>query len=281
MCRIRGSAPGVPLVVSYDKNERVYNPPMPLLFQYRRQLEHRAVSERSLRKYLEHALIAAGIIDAGGRTLHYTFHDFRRLFITDAIMHGMPPHIAQLVAGHRDINTTMGYKAVYPEEVITGHRAFIARRRELRPSQEYRTPTDQEWTEFLGHFEHRKVALGDCGRSYDTPCIHEHSCLRCPLLRPDPAERDRLTQIRDNLVARIAEAETHRWFGEAEGLKISLAGARSKLAQMDQISARRSTVVNLGIPSFSEAAGRTTAHTSPCLARTTTNDVISCQTVTK
>jgi integrase len=35
-------------------------------------------------------------------------HDFRRLFITDAILHGMPPHIAQLVAGHRDINTTMG-----------------------------------------------------------------------------------------------------------------------------------------------------------------------------
>jgi integrase len=61
--------------------------------------------------------------------MRYTFHDFRRLFITDAIMHGMPPHIAQLVAGHRDINTTLGYKAVYPEEVINGHRAFIARRR--------------------------------------------------------------------------------------------------------------------------------------------------------
>jgi hypothetical protein len=41
------------------------------------------------------------------------------------------PHIAQLVAGHRDINTTMGYKAVYPEEVIIGHRAFISRRRAL------------------------------------------------------------------------------------------------------------------------------------------------------
>ena len=158
--------------------------------------------------------------------MRYTFHDFRRLFITDAIMHGMPPHIAQLVAGHRDINTTMGYKAVYPEEVINGHRAFIARRRALRPSEEYRTPTDEEWAEFLGHFEHRKVAVGDCGRSYDTPCIHEHSCLRCPLLRPDPAARPRLAQIRDNLLARIAEAESHRWLGEAEGLKVSLAGAR-------------------------------------------------------
>jgi hypothetical protein len=254
--RIRGSRADVPLVVSYDKNERVYNPPMPLLFQWHRQMENRAVSERALRQYLDHALAAIGVLDPGGRPLRYTFHDFRRLFITDAIMHGMPPHIAQLVAGHRDINTTMGYKAVYPEEVINGHRAFIARRRAPRPSEEYRTPTDEEWAEFLGHFEHRKVAVGDCGRSYATPCIHEHSCLRCPLLRPDPSQRPRLTQIRDNLIARIAEAETHRWFGEAEGLKVSLAGARAKLTQMEQIAARRATAVHLGIPTYSDAAGR-------------------------
>jgi hypothetical protein len=31
--RIRGGRLDVPLVVSYDKNERLYNPPMPLLFQ--------------------------------------------------------------------------------------------------------------------------------------------------------------------------------------------------------------------------------------------------------
>jgi hypothetical protein len=84
-------------------------------------------------------------------------------------MHGMPPHIAQLAAGHRDINVTMGYKAVYAEEVISCHRAFIARRRALLPAAEYRVPTDEEWDQFLGHFERRKVALGDCGRSYDTP----------------------------------------------------------------------------------------------------------------
>lgn len=177
--------PHVSPVVSYDKNERVYNQPLPLLFQWRRRLENRAVSETSLRTYLDHALQELGIKDGGGSPMLYTFHDFRRIFITDAIMHGMPPHIAQFVAGHSDINTTMGYKAVYPEEV-NGRREFIARRRALRPSQGYRTPTDEEWAEFIGHFEHWKVSIGDCGRSYDTPCIHEHSCLRCPLLRPDP-----------------------------------------------------------------------------------------------
>jgi hypothetical protein len=98
------------------------------------------------------------------------------MLITDAILHGMPPHIAQLIAGHKDINTTMGYKAVYPGEVTSGHRAFIARRRALRPSAGYRTPTDAEREEPLGHFERRKLALGDCGRAYGTSCIHEHSC---------------------------------------------------------------------------------------------------------
>ena len=86
------------------------------------------------------ALNGTNVTDAAGKPLRFTPHDFRRMFITDAVMHGMPPHIAQLVVGHRDINTTMGYKAVYPEEVINGHRAFIARRRELRPSAEYRVP---------------------------------------------------------------------------------------------------------------------------------------------
>jgi hypothetical protein len=83
--------------------------------------------------------------------------------------------------------------------------------------------------------------------------------LRCPLLRPDPTARDRLAQIRDNLIARIAEAEAHRWLGEAEGLKVSLAGARAKLAQMDQITARRTQTIQLGIPSFTDAAVRTSS----------------------
>ena len=163
-------------------------------------------------------------------------------------MHGIPPHIAQLVTGHRDINVTMGYKAVYPEEVINGHRAFIARRRALRPSEEYRTPKEEEWEEFLGHFERRKVSLGTCGRSYATPCIHEHSCIRCPLLRPDPAQRGRLAEVCDNLVSRIAEARREGWLGEVEGLQISLAAARGKLTQLDELTSPPATV-QLGMPS--------------------------------
>ena len=225
-------------------------------------MDNRAIPSGTIRDWICQALPDAGPADAGhadhrltnsaGQPLRFTPHDFRRIFITDAVLHGMPPHIAQLVAGHRDINTTMGYKAVYPEEAINGHRAFIARRRALRPTQEYRTPTEHEWQEFLGHFEHRKVALGTCGRSYATACIHEHSCLRCPLLRPDPTQRHRLLDVRDNLIARIDEARREGWLGEVEGLQISLAGARAKLVQLDQISTPRGPI-SLGIPTQARA----------------------------
>lgn len=254
--RIRGHDGKVPLVAAYDTHERLYNPPMPLLFQWRSRLENRYITGTFLRDSLHHALAATGLTDSAGQPLRFRPHDFRRLFITDAIMHGMPPHIAQLVAGHGDINTTMGYKAVYPEEVINGHRAFIARRRATRPSEEYRTPTDAEWEEFLGHFERRKLSLGTCGRAFGSNCIHEHSCIRCSLLRPEPAQRHRLVEIRDNLVARIKEANEHGWYGDIEGLNVSLAAAQQKLAQIEEIITRRSSV-HLGMPSFPDIASRT------------------------
>jgi len=160
------------------------------------------------------------------------------MFITDAILGGLPPHIAQVIAGHRDINVTLGYKAIYPDEAIQAHLAFLARRRSLRPSEEYRAPTDEEWQEFLGHFERRKVSTGTCARAFGTPCIHEHACMRCSMLWPDPEQRPRLIQIRDNLIDRIAEAEREGWYGEVEGLQVSLAGANDKIDQIDRRTAQ-------------------------------------------
>jgi integrase len=255
--RVRGSDGTVPLAAAYDPHERIWNPPMPLLFQRVIGLENRPIPIVGIRGLLHGALTGSGITGTDGKPLDLQPHDMRRLFTTDAVLNGMPPHIAQLILGHKDINTTMGYKAVYPEEAINGHRAFIARRRELRPSEEYRSPTDSEWEEFLGHFERRRVALGDCGRAYGTSCIHEHSCVRCPLLRISPAQRGRLEDIRDNLLARIAEAEREGWTGEAGGLKVSLAAANNKLAQAGMTAARRSETTDLGIPSYRDIAAAT------------------------
>ena len=249
--RGRDRAGTLPLVVGYDEHERAFLPPAPLLFQRRHGTETTAIGRDFIRNILAAALENTGITDTSGAPLRYTPHDFRRIFITDAIMSGLPPHIAQVIAGHRDINVTLGYKAVYPEESIQAHLAFLTRRRALRPGEEYRVPTDDEWSEFLGHFEKRKVSTGTCGRAFATPCIHEHACLRCPMLWPDPGQRPRIAEICDNLTARLAEARTEGWLGEIEGLKISLTGAEEKLAQIDR---RPPATVNLGIPAVGPSA---------------------------
>jgi len=231
--RVSDESGTIPSVPFYDRHERVWLAPAPMLFQWRVGTENRAISPSAVRTLLTEALAHTGLTDADGEALRYTPHDFRRIMITDAIMNGLPPHIAQVIAGHHDINVTMGYKAVYPEEAIQAHFAFMARRRSLRPSEEYRTPTDEEWQEFLGHFERRKVSIGTCARAFSTPCIHEHACVRCSMLWPDPEQHPRLTEIRDNLTARIAEAEREGWLGEIDGLQVSLAGAEQKLNQME------------------------------------------------
>jgi hypothetical protein len=76
------------------------------------------------------------------------------------------------------------------------------------------------------------------------------------MLWPDPAQRPRLIEIRDNLTARIAEAEREGLHGEVEGLTISLAGAETKLAQMDRLTTDR-IPVRLGIPTIGPVAGAT------------------------
>jgi hypothetical protein len=117
---------------------------------------------------------------------------------------------------------------------------FLDRRRALRPPDDYLEPSDAEIQDFHEHFKKRKVELG-CGRAYGTPCIHEHACIRCPVLRPDPTQRPRLEELIEGLESRKAEAELRGWLGELEGIEISLNAAREKLSQMVR-------QVSLGMP---------------------------------
>lgn len=136
--------------------------------------------------------------------------------------------------------------------MISHHRAFIARRRAERPSEEYRELTDAEWDQFLAHFELRKVALGTCGRDHGTPCQHENACVRCPLLRVDPAQLPRLEEIHANLTDRLQEAKEHGWMGEVAAIETTTAPAEQKLESM---RAARSATVHLGIPKSATRLG--------------------------
>lgn len=251
IARIRGEDGQVPLVQRYDPHERVWSDLLPFLFQGRRRggVAQGVISDNVIRNQIQTCIDLKGI-KVKGQPLKLVPHDFRRIFATEALAAGVPPHITQALMGHKSIATTQGYAAVYPQHVIAGHRAFIARRRKLRPTEEYRALTDAEWEEFEGHFAKRKLELGTCGRAYGSDCRHEHACIRCEMLRPDPAQRGRLLVIIDSLGERITEATENGWLGEVDGLQTSLDAARVKLWQMERIERRQASgAVALPLPS--------------------------------
>ena len=239
---VRDGNPHLPLISRYDGTERVHSPALPFLFQRRWGVRDIPINHGTVKDLLDELTDAAEITNPDGSPARFSPHDFRRIFATEAVSQGLPVHIAAKILGHDSLTTTQTYVAVYDRDVIDHHRAFIARRRATRPSQEYREPTDSEWDEFLGHWAARKLELGTCGRAYDTGCQHEHACIRCPMLRPDPTQQQRLEQIIDSLTERIAEATERGWLGDVNGLTASLNAARQKLAQM------RRTATNLGLP---------------------------------
>jgi site-specific recombinase XerD len=243
--RIRVGHEQVPLVARYDQHERITGTPLPHLFQRWQATERRVMSTAAVKRLLGLALERLALRGPDGKVLHYTPHDFRRIFATEAVAGGLPIHIAAKLLGHQDLNTTQTYAAVYQDDVLRHHAGFIARRRAERPGEEYREPTPTEWSEFERHFTRRKVELGSCARPYGTPCRHEHACLRCPMLRPDPAQAMRLAEIITNLHERVREATERGWLGEVEGLQVSLTGARQKLQQMRKIRTQ-ATVISLG-----------------------------------
>ena len=236
--RVSAGRGTVPLVSRYEAANRLHSPALPFLFQRPYGLRQQVLTTMRVKHVIDQTMAATGLRTADGQPMSITPHDFRRIFATEAVASGLPVHIAAKLLGHESINTTQGYVAVYEQDVVDHHRAYIARRRSLRPSEEYREPTDAEWDEFLSHFEKRKVELGVCGRAYATPCIHEHACIRCPMLRPDPAQLHRLIEIRDNIKARMTEARQRGWLGEIEGLEVSLAGAEQKLTKMHESRAQ-------------------------------------------
>ena len=239
--RVSTSDGRVPPAVRYDSAERTYSQPLPHLFQLRCGSERRTMSPEWARISIKDAINRSGLRDENGNEYKFTPHDFRRLFATAALASGLPIHILAKLMGHQSISTTQGYAAIYDEDTFRHFRSFLERRRALRPADDYLEPTETEIREFHEHFKKRKVELGSCGRAYGTPCIHEHACIRCPLLRPDPKQRSRLEELVEALEERKIEAGRRGWLGELEGIEISLSAAREKLEQM----ARQ---VSLGMP---------------------------------
>lgn len=239
---------GVPLATRYDKFERITSEPQPFLFQRTIGQRTEVITPSALREELSKLSDSLAIDHPELACTRFTPHDFRRLFATDLVNHGLPIHIGAALLGHLDVQTTHGYVTVFQEDIIRHYQTHLAGRRAARPAREYRAATATEWDEFETHFDKRKVELGQCGRPYATPCEHEHACIRCPMLNVDPSMVGRLEEIRADLAIRGERARVEGWLGELEGIDLTRRFLDEKIADAHRIARR--PVTSLGLPSI-------------------------------
>jgi integrase len=259
--RHQGRHGTIPLLRRLDRAEREFSAPLPFLFQHHfRSGAGYVFSDSTIRKYLAQAASKAGLRDADGALLRPTPHDFRRLYLTELVANKLPVHIAAQLAGHRSLNTTQGYVAIYPQDVFDHYEQFLDRRRATRPSEEYRQPTAEELQVFADHFGRRRVELGDCVRPYGSGCTHEHACIRCHFLTLDPASGPRLEVIEQDLHQRIKTAQKHTWLADVEQLRITLRQLEQKRSTL-QPPATTDRALDLAVhPTWQVPSPGTTLH---------------------
>ncbi|MGY5281627.1 tyrosine-type recombinase/integrase [Nocardia gipuzkoensis] len=252
---VQGPIPSLP---RYDGHERIWTAPLPYLFQRQIGEVRRVTSPGTVLNTLRRQCELLGETNPAFRGLHFTPHDFRRLFATDLVNNGLPIHIGAALLGHLNLQTTQGYVAVFDEDVIRHVQQFMDRRRAMRPQEEYRPTTDDEWGEFEEHFDKRKVELGSCGRPYGTNCQHEHACLRCSQLHVNPSMLGRLDQLEADLEDRKRRATAQGWLGEIEGINRTLECLRDKRSDAQRLT-RTTQTVSLGFPTHKPASASPTS----------------------
>ncbi|MFD3458296.1 tyrosine-type recombinase/integrase [Nocardia fluminea] len=234
--RLTNDGRSIRLVARYDHHERVWGEPMPYLFQRQYGASQQVLSPVTILGWLKDTCAEIAALNPAFADMHFTPHDFRRLFATDLANSGLPIHIGAALLGHLNLETFRGYVTVFNEDIVRHYQAHLDRRRQLRPTEEYRPTTDTEWTEFQAHFDKRRVELGGCARPYGTGCKHEHACIRCPMLNVNPKMLSRLDDIETDLIDRRTRAEQEAWQGEIEGLDLTLTFLRQKRDQTQRLA---------------------------------------------
>ncbi|MGA5507010.1 hypothetical protein [Streptomyces umbrinus] len=69
----------MPQISSFDDREPIWNPSLPLLFQWESAGRRWPISPANIRKALNEALAAIGLIDENDSPLRFQPHEFRRI----------------------------------------------------------------------------------------------------------------------------------------------------------------------------------------------------------
>lgn len=228
----------VPLVPAVDGHERTDLPALAYLFQRAPFGQSVRIGYSGVAGIFRRVVKVGNVRDASGHRVHFTPHDFRRLFVSRTVNSGLPIQVAQVICGHDSITTTQGYFAIDEDRAMLAYKKYLQAQRQERPAEEYAPPSEADVAAGQNFIARRQVRLGRCDRGHGQDCERGHQCVACPALRLNDDAEPLLAAEAAASQARLLDAEKDGFLCEAEGLRERLQAiqdTRESLAVREEI----------------------------------------------
>lgn len=144
------------------------------------------------------------VVDASGRPVTVSSHQFRHTMATRMLNLGVPQHIVQQLLGHATADTVAIYARLSDQTMRREFERFQTERVNIRGevvSYSDSSPTaEAEWVKHRISKALQALPSGECGRPIQQECPHPNACLTCDDFLTDSryldAHQDQLVRTR-------------------------------------------------------------------------------------
>ncbi len=236
----------VPPVDNFDFYERKPLPRAPYLLQGRTRPH--VIGRTTIREMLAGISHRAGARAHDGQPLLVHPHDCRRVFASEHLNNGTPPHVLQALLGHERLDTVMIYAKLYPGTLVDAYRRHVrGLYRSVHGDDALRAPTPDEWDALAKSCDLRDMGTHLCALPAGEHCLKGLICLGCGHAQPKKSAMPTFERMRVSHARQLERAETR---GEPLG---QLAARRQELYRIEG-ALRRTQDISADVASAMEEA---------------------------
>lgn len=216
----------VPPVDNFDFYERKPLPRAPYLLQGRTRPH--VIGRTTIREMLAGISRRAGARAHDGQPLLVHPHDCRRVFASEHLNNGTPPHVLQALLGHERLDTVMIYAKLYPGTLVDAYRRHVRGiYRSVHGDDVLRAPTAEEWDALARSCDLRDMGTHLCALPAGEHCLKGLICLGCGHAQPKKSAMPIFERMRASHSRQLERAKAR---GEPLG---QLAARRQELHRIE------------------------------------------------
>lgn len=173
----------VPPVDNFDFYERRPLPRAPYLLLGRSRPS--MIGRTTIREMLAGISRRAGARTHDGQPLLVHPHDCRRVFASEHLNNGTPPHVLRALLGHERLDTVMIYAKLYPGTPVDAYRRHVrGLYQSVHGDDVLRAPTAEEWEALAPSCDLRDMGAHLCALPAGEHCPKGLVCLGCAHAQP-------------------------------------------------------------------------------------------------